>query len=119
MTKFQRVLVGHAHPVNVVLHALGISWALYFLWQNNWYWAAIFGLGLPIVGSLAVWGMEKELTKTPLGQLMLVHEHPVNLGFHISGWVLLAYGVWIHESTIILTAVSLGLIGHLWGWKKY
>lgn len=120
MSTLHRILVGHAHPVNVVLHAIGIMWAVYFLWQGNFYWAAIFGLGLPVVGTIAVWGQgEKELEKTPLGKLMLIHEDPVNMGFHIAGWIVTVYGVWIHEPISILTGVSFVLMGHMWGWKKY
>ena len=50
---------------------------------------------------------------------MVLHLHPVNLLLQIAGIGLLVYSIWIHSGIYtIMIAVSLILIGHMWGWSK-
>lgn len=119
MTFFERIFAQHAHPTKLILETLGALWAVYFLWQQNWIWALIFVIVLPILGTILVWGKnEEQLSQTTLGKFMLTHTHPLNALFHIIGAVPLAYGLWVHSALYIFLGISGVVIGHLWGWER-
>lgn len=115
----ERIMVQHAHPVKLVLEVIGIMWAIYFLWQGNWQWAIVSGIGLPLLGTILVWGRdERRLTGTWLGKVMLMHAHPLNFVLHLVGFVPMVYGLWLHDTVYILAGLTAVILGHLWGWEK-
>jgi len=117
LSLLERVMVQHAHPVKLILEFIGWIWGAYFLWMGDLLLAAAFGLGLPIVGTLAVWGHgEEELAKTAFGKFMLVHANIANLFFHLVGAVVLGIGFWIHSVEMIMWGMTIIIFGHAWGW---
>lgn len=119
MNFLERIMVQHAHPTKLILELVGIIWGVYFLWQQNWVWAVILGLGLPTLGTILVWGKDEEqLAATLLGKVMLMHAHPMNFLLHIVGFIPLVYGLWTHLPIPILTGITVIVIAHLWGWER-
>ena len=57
---------------------------------------------------------EEHLAETIVGKMMILHLHPIN-AFSLIGFVLVAYGVWLHSDIYTMTGVSLVLIGHFCG----
>ncbi len=107
-------MVLHAHPTKLVLESIGLLWSLYFIWIHQIPLAIIFGLGIPLLGSILVWNTNtKKLAKTILGKLFLSHAKPFSLTFHILGYMVGVYGLWSHSLILIIVSVSLILFGHL------
>lgn len=117
MNTLQKLMLEHLHPAKFILETIGTVWAVYFLWNQNWLWAAIFGLGLPLASTLMVWNKKLPDLRTGYAKLALIHAHPLNLTLHIVGGAVALYGVWMHETITILVGVSIILLGHIWGWK--
>lgn len=94
-------------------------WVLYSLWFHLWTWAAaalVVGVAL---GALATKGMlVDEIAQTVLGKILLLHLHPVNVALQTFGLAVLLYGFWMHSIVLMLLAVSVILLGHMFGWHK-
>jgi hypothetical protein len=119
MTFFERTMVRQGHPRRIIVGIIGFSWVLYFLWTHNWPWATAVAIGGVVLGRVVTIGMhEEQLAQTTLGRILLLHLHPVNILLQISGFAVLLYAFWIHSSLYILVAVSLILLGHMFGWHK-
>lgn len=119
LTFLERIMVQHAHPVKFVLETIGVMWAVYELWLGNVPLAIAFGIGLPLIGTIAVWGHnEAYLAKTWFGKFMLLHANPVNFFFHAVGFVVLIAGIYGHMTEMILWGLTIVIFGHLWGWGR-
>jgi len=119
MTYLQRYIIRRGDPRHIILHVVGAIWGSYFLWLHNWIWAVAVILFCAIVAELLTAKLNTEgLARTTLGKIMLLHLHPVNLTVQIAGGSLLVYGLWNHSTLSIMSASSLILLGHLWGWNK-
>lgn len=119
MTYFERAFVRRGHPRHIILGVVGFIWAMYFVWLHNWIWAMTAILASAIIARISTLGMSEEnLAQTTLGKILLLHLHPINLLVQIAGFGLLLYSVWIHSGVYILLAISVILIGHMWGWHK-
>jgi hypothetical protein len=117
MTYFQRVNAHHANPVNFLLHLIGIIGAAYYLWNQNWEWAVLFGLVIPFIGGVYAWFNEKgkPVKMTMLREVMLSHAEPVNAMMHVIGIVLAVMGFWNHDYLYLAGAVAVISVGHLFG----
>lgn len=108
MNKLQKWYGQHAHPVTSIFHIIGFMWAIYFLWQRNWIFALIFVIVLPMVGG--IYGMLDEKGKkvplTPFRKLLIGHARPLSILFQIPGYILIIYGLWLHNTIYILLSIS-------------
>lgn len=112
-------MLQHLHPTKFILELIGIMWATYFLWQQNWLWAVVAGFGLPILGSILTWRVNTDqLRKSSYARLVLIHAHPLNILLHIVGAAITVYGLWNHQTLVILSGISVLILGHVWGWKS-
>lgn len=119
MSVFRRLAINHAHPTKLVLDIVGFIWSGYFLWQNNLTVAIILGVGFSALGSFLTWNADtEELATTTFGKYVIMRLHPANLTLQIVGYVILMYGLWIHQGWVILIGVSGVSLGHLWGWQS-
>ncbi|HEV2297059.1 MAG TPA: hypothetical protein VGR72_00905 [Candidatus Acidoferrales bacterium] len=119
MSYFEREILHYAHPKQTILRMVGAIWALYFLWLHNWVGVLAVIVAGEILGRILSRGMNEEgMAQTIWGKIMLIHLHPVNLLIQIVGGIVLVYGVWIHSGIWIMVAMSVVLIGHMWGWHK-
>lgn len=117
MNTLQKLMLEHLHPVKFILETIGTIWAVYFLWNQNWLWALVFGLGLPLLSTILLWNKKLPDSRSGYAKLALIHAHPLNLILHLIGGAVAIYGIWMHGSIAILLGVTIILVGHLWGWK--
>ena len=119
MTYLERAIVRQGHPRRIIIGIVSLTWGLYFLWFHNWTWAAaVLGIGMAL-GLVVTMGMnEEQLAQTTLGRILLLHLHPLNLLLQVGGFSVLLYGFWVHSGLYIIFAISLILLGHMWGWHK-
>lgn len=119
METIERLMLQHLHPTKLILEVIGIMWAVYFLWNQNWLGAVVAGLGLPLLGSILTMRVNTDqFRKSSYARLVLIHAHPINMLLHIVGAVIAVYGIWRHDTVLILTGVSVITLGHAWGWKS-
>jgi hypothetical protein len=119
MTFLERTVVRRGHPRHLIVGLVGFVWAMYFLWFHNWLWAVVTILASAVLGRILTSGTREEsLAQTVLGKIMLLHLHPANLLIQLVGFGLLLYSVWIHSGMYMMVALSLVMIGHMWGWHK-
>jgi hypothetical protein len=119
MSYFEREMLHHAHPKEIILRIVGAIWGLYFLWLHNWVGMLAIIVAGEILGRFLSRGMNEEsMAQTTWGKIMLIHLHPVNLLVQIAGGAVLIYGFWMHSAIYIMAAMSIILIGHMWGWHK-
>lgn len=119
MSYFEKEILHHAHPKQIIMRMVGAIWAFYFLWLHNWVWMLGVILVTEALGRFLSRGMNEEgMAQTTLGKIMLIHLHPVNLLVQIAGGAVLIYGFWMHSLIYILAATSVILIGHMWGWHR-
>jgi hypothetical protein len=119
MTYVERMIVRRGHPKHIIIGIVAFLWAVYFLWQHNWIWAAAIVVLSAVLGRLSTSGTKEEtLAQTLLGKIMLLHLHPVNLTLQMAGFALLLYGIWMHSTPYIMAATSMVFLGHMWGWHK-
>ena len=119
MTFLERSIVRSGHPRRIIVGMITLMWVLYSLWFHLWTWAAaalVVGVAL---GALATKGMlVDEIAQTVLGKILLLHLHPVNVALQTFGLAVLLYGFWMHSIVLMLLAVSVILLGHMFGWHK-
>lgn len=119
METLQRLMLQHLHPTKFILEVIGIMWATYFLWDQNWLGAVVAGLGLPILGGLLTWRVNTDqYRKSGFARIVLIHAHPMNMLLHIVGAVITVYGLWNHQTLVILSGITVLILGHAWGWKN-
>lgn len=119
MTFFERSVVRSGHPRRIVVGVITLMWVLYSLWFHLWAWAAVALVVGAAVGALATRGMlVDELAQTVLGKILLLHLHPVNVALQSFGFAVLLYSFWMHSTVLMLLAISLILLGHMFGWHK-
>jgi hypothetical protein len=119
MTFFERSIVRSGHPRRMIVGVVTLMWVLYSLWFHLWAWATLaLVVGVPL-GALATMGMHvEELAGTMLGKILLLHLHPVNVLLQSFGFAVLLYSFWIHSAMLMLLAISVILLGHMFGWHK-
>jgi len=119
MTFFERSVVRSGHPRRVIIGVITLMWLLYSLWLHDGAWALLSVLvGVPL-GALATTGMSvEELAQTTMGKILLLHLHPANVVLQTIGFAALLYGFWLHSAALILAAISVLLLGHMFGWHK-
>lgn len=107
------------HPRAILLEIVGVNWAVYFLWNNDWQRALLIYLAASFLSTVSVWNISPEkMASTRLGKLALLHLHPFNFIVQALSLIPIVYGIWIHSADFILYGVSGLLVGHLFGWSK-
>ena len=111
-------MLQHAHPAKFVAEILGILWAFYFLWNQNWIGAVISSFVLFLGSTIALWNKPVEhLAETSLGRVMLVYSTPLNFIIYNVSALPVIYGLWTHQVSYIIAGYSLMLLPHLWSWR--
>jgi hypothetical protein len=119
MTLLERAAVRHGHPRHIIVAYLSFAWLIYFLWVHNWLAGSIAVCAGIILGRILTLNVQEEvLGGTTLGKIMLLHLHPLNLSLQLAGLATLVYGVWFHSGMWIMLAMTVIMIGHMWGWHK-
>jgi hypothetical protein len=119
MTFFERSVVRSGHPRRIIIGAITLMWVLYSLWIHVWAWAVVALIVGVAFGLLATAGMNvEELGQTILGKILLLHLHPVNVALQACGFAVLLYAFWVHSAVLMLLAISVILVGHMFGWHK-
>jgi hypothetical protein len=118
LTFLERVVLRRAHPRMVVFRLVGVIWATYFVWLNNWQAALVAVFAGGICGYLSVPQMDfKTMAESTLGKIALLHVQPLNLAVQVVGVFPLVYGLWFHDALTILVGISVIALGHLFGWS--
>ena len=116
---FDRYLLMRAHPRRIVFDIVGAIWATFFLWNNNLYSAILVFLVMSVLGIYFVRKIDPELmSQTTLGKMGLIHKNPINLILNVIGIIPTLYGLWMHDVILILTGLSMIILGHFFGWSK-
>ncbi len=118
-SKIRKYVLAHAHPAKFVSEVLGVMWATYLLWVNNWIGAIVAAFAFFLLSTIFLWNEPMEhLEKTPLGRILLVYSSPLNFFLYNLSVIPYIYGLWIHNFAYILLGVSILLFPHLWTWKR-
>jgi hypothetical protein len=119
MTFFERSVVRSGQPRRIIVGVITLMWVLFSLWFHLWAWAMVALVVGVALGALATTGMHvEELAQTMLGKILLLHLHPVNVALQTFGFAVLLYSFWIHSAVLMLLAISVILLGHMFGWHK-
>jgi hypothetical protein len=119
MSFIQRHMLRHAHPRHLIVGIVTMVWSSYFFWVNDLTTALAILIAGIIIARFVTLGMnEDRVANTLIGKILLLHLHPMNMFLQGIGFLLLMAGLWVHSAMYIMTAVSLILVGHMWGWHK-
>jgi hypothetical protein len=119
MTFFERSVVRSGHPRRIIVGVISLMWVLYSLWSHIWVWAVVALVVGVAFGLLVTAGMNvDELAQTMLGRILLLHLHPINVALQTFGFAVLLYSFWMHSAVLMLLAISVILLGHMFGWHK-
>ena len=115
----QRYMLIRSHPRKLFLDMATWVWLTHYLWNGRWGVALTLFVLETVASLIMVSDTDYEkVGETLYGKLVLLHIRPINLFFHLVGYVFLIQGLLQHSTQSILTATSLILIGHLAGWGK-
>jgi len=110
----RKIALQHLIPQYLIFDGLGFGWAFYFVWQHQVILALASVIVLPLIGTFLVRKENKEAyAKTMLGKFALSHLAPWSIIFHVLGYAVLIYSLWIHSGFYIFLAISFILLGHL------
>ncbi len=119
LSAFERYVVRRAHPSGIFIETAGLMWAVYFLFSHLWVEALMTAILTRLIATAATYRANPDaLAETALGKIALLHLHPVNAVVQLAGIAGLAYGVWAHETRVVLAGVTVLLLGHLAGWGQ-
>lgn len=114
----KRFILMRFHPRKIIFDSVGMMWAIYFLWINNWTAALLSALFFAALGWFFVRQVNPyQMAQTTLGKLGLLHLHPFNITVQMIGLIPFIYGLWLHSAEPILVGLSLLFIGHFYGWS--
>ncbi len=112
-------VVRNSHPISIYFQVIGSIWFAFYFWNHLWVEAILSYLASRAVGALAVSRLDvKMLAQTLLGRLGLLHLEGSNLVLQLAGLIVLLYGLWSHEVRMLLTGISVILLGHTQGWSR-
>lgn len=89
------------------------------MWNHNWVPALALVVFSRLIGTAIAWNMDYlTIKETTWGKLAFLHIHPANAVIQTLAAVVLFYGIWMHETSSILTGLSVIILGHFFGWAK-
>lgn len=124
-TFIERQVLSFTHPIALLLVMIGLLVLICGLWFQAWPWIGagvvvyLSGLGY---GHLKGWPDRKlELYRHGeqagwLDQRILEHAHPLHFVFEVVGFMMIAYGLWVHGWVWIVAGIILNFAGHLYTW---
>lgn len=119
MTFFERSVVRSGHPRRIIVGVITLMWVLYSLWCHLWAWATVTLLvGIALAALATKRMLVDELAQTMLGKILLLHLHPANVALQTFGFAVLLYSFWMHSTVLMMLAISVILLGHMFGWHK-
>lgn len=120
LTWLDKLMVQHAHPPKLILDTVAYMWGLYCFWHHELVAGLVVLFGIGGLGTVLAFRKDMAaLARTSLGRLLLVSSHPANMLLQVVGYIVIAYGVWIHSTPTVLTGATSVLLGHLFGWPRY
>lgn len=100
------------NPINSLVYVFGFIVAAYGLWINSWS-IIIVSIAILVAGYLFSYGK-----KLSFNDLIDRHKNPTNGLLHILGFAVAIYGIWQHDWNVIIFAVIILIVGHLFPYKK-
>ncbi|GEM_PF-6455526 len=118
MKFMERMILTYAHPARLIGKLLGAIWLLYYIWHHRLILGIFVATVLTLLGLFFSWNYTpSKFRKTHFGKLILLHLNPLNYALHVVGFIVLAYGMWLHYSFPILLGVSIMMLGHIRGYR--
>jgi hypothetical protein len=118
-TRFQRYVLRRAHPASLFVEMVGFVWFVFYLWNHLLMEAILVVILARVVASVLVFRADTDaIAKTVMGKIALLHLRPINMLTQILGVAIAVYGIWMHDTRVILVGVSAVLLGHLVGWSR-
>lgn len=115
----QRYVLRRFHPRSIFVDTVGLIWFTYYFWNHDWKMALSIAIVVRTIAIMSVMSINTDVfSESILGRIALLHLHPLNLAIQLLGTAALLYGVWEHSTEVILTGVSVILLGHIFGWSK-
>ena len=119
LTTLEKIVIRNAHPVSIYFQVIASVWFVFYFWNQLWAEAVLSYLIFRGVGIMATSRADvRALSETWLGRLALLHLEGSNFVVQIAGLIPLLYGIWSHETRMVLAGLSLILMGHLQGWAR-
>lgn len=119
LTKFQRYILRRSHPVSLYIETVGYIWAAFYLWNHLILEALLAVVFSRLIANVVAYRANTDaLYNTTIGRIALLHIHPVNMTLQALGIVTFGFGLWNHETRVLLAGISLVLLGHLVGWVR-
>lgn len=119
LTTIEKLAVRSAHPVSIYFQVIAYMWFGFYFWNQLWAEAVLSYMFFRAVGLMATYKVDiTSLADTILGRLALLHLEGSNLVVQLAGLIPLLYGIWSHDSRMMLVGLSLVLMGHLQGWSR-
>ncbi len=116
----QRAALRRVHPSSIFIRAAAAVWIFPLIWQHDWQNALLLLLFAATAASLVTLNVDfAGMSGTALGRLAFLHLHPLNLTLQSAGALALVWGLWMQHPVAILSATSLLLLGHCFGWEGY
>ncbi|MBM9538547.1 hypothetical protein [Desulfobulbus alkaliphilus] len=124
-TFLEKMTLGVAHPVALLLAFAGIVMLFYGLWVHAW-----VGIGAGVITYLAgvlhgqfIGWPDRQIELYRQGQkatwlelLVLEHAHPVHCILALIGIVFTLYGLWMQSWLWISIGIMLNIAGHVFTW---
>lgn len=116
---FKKYFLRRFHPRSIFIDIVGFIWFTYYFWNHDWKAAIAIVIVERIIASFSVANIDfKRFSETALGKIGMLHLHPANFAIQLFGAIILLYGIWQHNTEVILGGVSLVFLGHVFGWSK-
>jgi hypothetical protein len=119
LSRVESYVVRNSHPISIYFQIIGSMWFVFYFWNHLWAEAILSYVASRAIGALAVSRMDvRVLAQSLWGKLGLLHLEGSNLVLQLAGLIVLLYGLWSHEARVILTGISVILLGHTQGWSR-
>ena len=117
--RLERYMLMRFHPRKVIYDVIGMTWAVYFLWNGNWQAAVAAVVVSSVIGLYFVRLADPiKMADTVMGRLARLHLDLRNWVIQLLGLIPLISGIWSHSTEMILAGLSIVALGHFFCWSK-
>lgn len=108
----KKILLSHKHPLNFILHVIGVYFIAGGLWLHNTIWITL-GVFLLIIGITYALSHKAKHEIGWYNQLVKLYLIKTQIPFHIASYLLLILGLWKNDLLIILIGIIIKVIGYV------